>query len=83
MRVVKWSLTVLLLLLIQFDLIFAQNSYYISPNGSDSNDGSIGKPWRQLIHAFNTMSPSDTVFLRQGNYSFSETWIKDGLGGNN
>ena len=48
------------------------NSYYISPNGNDSNDGSAARPWRTITHADSAirLGPSGTVVhVAPGTYS--------------
>jgi|GEM_PF-1510428 len=45
------------------------DSYFVSPNGSNSNDGSIDSPWLTMRHAVKNTGPGETVFLREGNYT--------------
>jgi len=45
------------------------NSYFISPNGSNNNDGSIDSPWKTILHAASNTGAGDTVYLREGNYN--------------
>lgn len=47
----------------------AANSYYVSPSGRDSGDGSISSPWLTLQHAADMVGPGDTVQVRAGNYT--------------
>jgi len=68
----------------------AQGSvYYVSLQGSDSNDGSAARPWRNLDHAVEQAGkPGNTIYLRGGRYAYSsqlEVWINQdrGLGGAN
>jgi hypothetical protein len=42
--------------------------YYVSPSGSNSNDGSINTPWQTIDYAFGQTKPGDTVYLREGVY---------------
>ncbi len=42
--------------------------YYVSPTGSDSNDGSVGKPWRTIQHAADQVTPGTTVHVAPGDY---------------
>jgi parallel beta-helix repeat protein len=42
--------------------------FYISPNGSDSNDGSAGAPWRTFSHADSVVQPGDWVHVAVGTY---------------
>jgi hypothetical protein len=68
-----------LLLVLIFVFVFAANSdaadYYLSPSGSDSNDGSIESPWLSLNYALSKYEnggtnprvlPGDTLYLRGG-----------------
>ena len=43
--------------------------YFISPNGDDSNAGTIDFPWRSIGKANDALRPGDTVYLRAGYYS--------------
>ncbi|HHL40169.1 MAG TPA: hypothetical protein ENJ37_06655, partial [Deltaproteobacteria bacterium] len=48
----------------------AAATYYVSPNGSDSNDGlSTKTPWGTLVHATKKMSGGDTLILMDGIYT--------------
>ncbi|WP_405170322.1 DUF5123 domain-containing protein [Paenibacillus sp. FSL H8-0280] len=42
--------------------------HYISPQGNDSNKGSIQSPWKTLQHAADHASPGSTIYLREGVY---------------
>jgi parallel beta-helix repeat protein len=59
------------------------NVYYVAPNGSDSNDGSLASPWATLNHAIREAEPGDTIMMREGSYETNEVWINRdrGLGG--
>lgn len=46
----------------------AAATYYVSPQGSDENDGSIEKPLRTIQAAADRMNPGDTCFIREGRY---------------
>ena len=45
-------------------------TFYIAPNGSNSNNGSAGSPWLTFSHAINTSQAwcGDTLILRNGSY---------------
>jgi len=45
------------------------NSFYVSPNGSDSNSGALSSPWRTLQKAANTVPAGATVYLRAGTFA--------------
>ena len=56
------------------------NSYYVAPNGSDSNKGSLGRPWATVQHAGTRAKPGDTVFIRGGIYNEGEIWLRADYG---
>ena len=43
--------------------------YYISPDGKDSNVGTLTFPWRSIQRANESLRPGDTVYLREGYYT--------------
>lgn len=43
-------------------------TYYLSPNGSDTNSGTIRTPWQHLQKAFDTLAPGEMACLRAGTY---------------
>jgi hypothetical protein len=43
--------------------------YYVSPNGSDANPGTLLRPWRTIGKAARTVIPGDTVYVRAGIYN--------------
>jgi hypothetical protein len=45
-------------------------SYYVSPTGSDSNNGAIGTPWATLMGAYGKLVPGDTLYFRGGVYNY-------------
>jgi hypothetical protein len=45
------------------------NTFYVDPNGKDSNNGSQGSPWLTLQHAADTVGPGDTVIVDPGSYA--------------
>jgi parallel beta-helix repeat protein len=48
-------------------------TYYVSPSGSDSNNGSIGSPWKTIQKATSTLVAGDTVLIREGKYNETVT----------
>ncbi|MGD8561516.1 MAG: right-handed parallel beta-helix repeat-containing protein [Desulfarculaceae bacterium] len=44
-------------------------SYYVSPQGSDSNPGSASLPWASIQRGADVMGPGDVLYLRGGVYS--------------
>jgi hypothetical protein len=47
----------------------AQATYYVAPNGNDSNNGSIGSPWLTPKHSSSVVQPGDTVIFEDGTYN--------------
>lgn len=43
--------------------------YYVSPTGSDTNPGTITKPWKTIQKAANTMVAGDSTTVLAGNYN--------------
>ena len=42
--------------------------YYVSPNGSDNNNGTLDSPWQTLGYALGRLLPGDVLYLRGGRY---------------
>ncbi|MDZ7263006.1 MAG: right-handed parallel beta-helix repeat-containing protein [candidate division KSB1 bacterium] len=53
--------------------------YYISPNGSDENPGTIDRPWQTIGKANQELQAGDTVYLREGRYSQTIRPVNSGL----
>jgi hypothetical protein len=48
----------------------AASTYYISPNGSDSNSGtSTDSAWKSFKRAWQTLQPGDTLLVMDGTYT--------------
>jgi hypothetical protein len=47
--------------------------YFVAPDGSDNNDGSIESPFATIGKAVGEAVAGDTIFLRGGTYSLSAT----------
>lgn len=43
--------------------------YYVSPNGNDSNAGTLDSPWKTMQHAADVAGPGSTVYVRGGTYN--------------
>ena len=56
-----------LVLIISVSLLSA-TEYYVSPNGSDENSGTIGAPFQTIQHAADLMQSGDNCYLRAGIY---------------
>jgi hypothetical protein len=44
-------------------------TYYVSTSGSDSNPGTLLKPWKTIQHAADSVHAGDTVYVRGGVYN--------------
>src|SRR4051794_31931704 len=56
------------------------SSYFVSTGGSDSNAGSLARPFRSIQRAANIASPGDTVFVRGGTYRETVRPLRSGSG---
>jgi hypothetical protein len=52
--------------------------YYVSPDGSDGNTGTINNPLRNINTALSKVLPGDTVFVRGGTYGEKIVFPKSG-----
>jgi hypothetical protein len=44
-------------------------AYHVDPaRGDDTNDGSVGKPWKTMQHGLGCLKPGDTLYLHGGVY---------------
>lgn len=50
-------------------LILNATEYYIAPNGSDSNPGTISQPWATWQKGFSSVSAGDILYIRGGTYT--------------
>lgn len=57
--------------------IAVAKTYYVAPNGSDSNDGSINTPFQTIQKAADVVNPGDTVIVKDGIYTAApgKNWI--------
>ena len=57
------------------------STYYVSPTGDDSADGSSSAPWRTLQIAVSHLRPGDTLNVKSGSYAgFVVGWDPAGEG---
>ncbi|MGA2678666.1 MAG: DUF1565 domain-containing protein [Sedimentisphaerales bacterium] len=47
------------------------STYFVDPNGSDSNPGTIGAPFQTIGYAVTTAVAGDTIYVRGGTYAYS------------
>lgn len=66
----KISLYFLLFIFVFPKNVFAQgtNTYYVSTSGSDSNPGTIDRPFRTIQKGVDTVAADGTVYVRGGTY---------------
>ncbi len=50
-------------------VVTSGNTYYLSPTGSDSANGSSAAPWATLVKAMSTMKGGDTLIVNDGTYT--------------
>ena len=64
---------------VKSSLLIDSLAFYVSPNGHDSNNGSLNYPFKTLERARDTMRSCTikTVYLRLGEYARSQTFILD------
>jgi hypothetical protein len=48
------------------------NCWYVSPSGSDSNDGSFDYPFGTINHGLQMANPGDIVYVREGDYRIAD-----------
>ncbi len=76
----KFKSFLLLIVLITASTFAAQTEYFVASDGSDTNPGTISKPFASLerardeIRQSNTAGPK-TVYLRQGTYYLPTTFV--------
>ncbi len=63
-----------------FCLLFAAGSaycitytYYVAPDGTDSNPGTIGSPFKTITKGVSMAAAGDTVYVRAGTYAYTDT----------
>lgn len=62
---------IVILLLLTFSTVASATSWYISPSGNDSNNGSISSPFFTLNKAWSVAKPGDIIYARGGTYKFN------------
>ena len=67
-------------LMIAITIRLTAATYFVSPEGSDSNHGSMSKPFRTVAKGVSVAGPGDTILLGNGVYG-AEGHISDGTGG--
>ncbi len=66
----------LLTLVVLFTVNTHATEYYMSPNGDDTNPGTLAQPWKTLDRlqtAQDILKPGDVVLFREGNYLINDS----------
>ena len=50
------------------DSVLSKNTYYLGPDGSDQNVGSMEKPFKSIKKALEVLKAGDTLYLKEGRY---------------
>jgi len=59
---------IIVILFLSLSLQLSGATYYVAPNGSDSNPGTLSSPWRTWQKAFDVAVAGDVVNIRGGVY---------------
>ena len=62
------KITRILMFLLFFFSLSRGAVYYVSPSGSNYNNGSKENPWKTIQHAANLIHAGDTVYIKGGTY---------------
>ncbi|MBW8003700.1 MAG: DUF1565 domain-containing protein [Planctomycetes bacterium] len=57
-------------------------TFYVAPNGHDTNPGTLQKPWRTIQKASDSLKPGDTILIRAGTYREQVIPGRSGRNGN-
>lgn len=60
-----------IILFLAISTVASATSYYISPSGNDSNNGTINAPFFTLNKAWSVIKPGDVIYARGGVYRFN------------
>src|SRR5674476_1595095 len=76
----------LILLFLYVSLTLSGATYYVAPNGSDSNPGTLTSPFFTLNKAWTVVAAGDIIYMRGGTYHYGTTMNllagKSGTSGN-
>lgn len=61
----------------------AGGTFYVAPNGSDGNPGTLDRPFGTIRHALSALGPASTLYVRGGDYyeNIQNPKIAQGSGG--
>ncbi len=46
----------------------SNQTYWVAPNGNDSNTGTQTQPFRTIVHGINSLAPGDVLYIQAGTY---------------
>ena len=72
---IKYLLTGYLFLFLFIGQIRGQQKVFVSPDGNDTNKGTIDHPFKTLSTAMNKVDKGGTIWLRGGNYEMESTLV--------
>jgi len=61
---------------------YAQNNFYVSITGSNSNNGEISTPWKTIQYGVSQLNPGDTLNIMAGTYDGKIDLSTSGTTGN-
>ena len=62
---------------IEMCLCLPATNYFVATNGSDTNSGTIEKPFATLRKAQSKVVAGDTVYIRRGTYKITESEVME------
>jgi len=68
----KYVLSILMIALaaIVISMVASADDHYVSPTGDDgTGDGSVGNPWKTIVHAESQSNDGDNIILENGTYN--------------
>ncbi|PKQ44634.1 right-handed parallel beta-helix repeat-containing protein [Confluentibacter flavum] len=75
----KIFFTTAMLLLVMYKVL--ANTYFVSPKGSDTNQGTSTRPFKTINKASQVAMPGDTILVRQGIYRERVVPVRGGRAG--
>jgi hypothetical protein len=66
---------------VPFDSLAPTKTLWVSPNGSDSNNGSKGHPFKTIQHALDHATPGTAVMVKAGTYAENVEFRHSGRAG--
>ena len=73
MRRILSHIILLLIACFSIPAIVYPQSYYVALNGSDTNSGTLGSPFRTIGKAVSVVQSGQTIYVRGGTYNLTAT----------